>query len=59
MINGFNHPDLAWILAYWPVMIFLPSILLLIGPLALIMRWWDERDADAGRQPGRTEATDA
>jgi len=41
----YSHPALAWILDYWTVTIFLPSILLLIAVLALVTHRWDGRDA--------------
>jgi hypothetical protein len=46
----YSHPVLAFIVKYWPSVILLPTILLLIATLALITHWWDERD-EAARQP--------
>jgi hypothetical protein len=43
----YSHPTLAWILDYWPVTIFAPLILVLIATLALVTRWWDQRDQEA------------
>ena len=40
----YSHPTLAVLLNYWPSLIFLPTILLMIAALALITRWWDQRD---------------
>lgn len=45
MFNRYNHPTLAWMLDYWPAVILLPGILLLLAVLALITRWWDQKDA--------------
>lgn len=49
----YSHPTLAWVLDFWPVTIFAPMILLLIATLALITRWWDQRDQEA-REAART-----
>jgi hypothetical protein len=57
VINRYSHPTLAWVLDYWPVTIFLPSILLLIAVLALITRRWDEHDA--AREMARRGANSA
>jgi hypothetical protein len=54
----YSHPTLAWILDYWPITIFMPAILLLIATLALITRWWDQRDQEA-RDAARAAAPDA
>jgi hypothetical protein len=43
----YSHPVLAWILHYWTVTIFLPSILLLVVVLAWVTHRWDERDEAA------------
>ena len=44
MIDLRNHPTLAWVLAYWPSMVLVPTILLMIAVLALVTHWWDRRD---------------
>jgi hypothetical protein len=54
----YSHPTLAWILDYWPITIFMPAILLLIATLALITRWWVQRDQEA-RKSVRLPAPDA
>jgi hypothetical protein len=51
----YSHPTLAWILDYWPIMIFAPTVLLIIAALALITRWWDRRD-EAARESVRSPA---
>lgn len=43
----YSHPTLAAVLNYWPVTIFLPTILLVIFALAMITRSWDRRDEEA------------
>jgi hypothetical protein len=43
----YSHPTLALVLDYWPITIFAPTVLLLIATLALITRWWDQRDRAA------------
>ena len=49
----YSHPVLAVFVQHWPVMIFLPVILLMVAALALITHWWDERDlaANPNRAP--------
>lgn len=53
----YTHPTLAWLLDLWPITIFAPTVLLLIAILALITRWWDQRD-QAAREAARTSAAD-
>jgi hypothetical protein len=43
----YSHPTLAFLVHYWPVTIFLPTILLMIVALAMITRAWDRRDEEA------------
>jgi hypothetical protein len=43
----YSHPWLAVLVRYWPAAIVLSGILLVIAILALITRWWDERDVAA------------
>jgi hypothetical protein len=43
----YSHPTLAFLAHYWPVTIFLPTILLVILTLAMITRAWDRRDEEA------------
>jgi hypothetical protein len=47
----YSHPELAFLLHYWPTTVFLPTILLLILTLALITRSWDRHD-DAAKAAG-------
>ena len=46
----YSHPVLAVIVQYWPSMVLLPLILLLIATLALVTKWWDGRDEVARQQ---------
>jgi hypothetical protein len=49
-INLRNHPTLAWFVDYWPSVVFVPTILLVIAALALLTHWWDRRDESAQAQ---------
>ena len=40
----YSHPWLAVVFDYWPTMVLLPTLLLLVATLALITRKWDARD---------------
>jgi hypothetical protein len=40
----YSHPVLAVFLHYWPTMVLLPALLLVIASLAFLTRWWDRRD---------------
>lgn len=40
----YNHPVLAYILAHWTITLLLPSLIVLVVTLALITRWWDQKD---------------
>jgi hypothetical protein len=40
----YSHPVLAVFMHYWPSMVLLPIILLVIASLAFVTRWWDHRD---------------
>jgi hypothetical protein len=42
-----SRPFLAVLLAYWPLLLFVPAVLVLITVLVLVTRWWDKRDAAA------------
>ena len=44
MIDLKNHPALAWVVDYWPAVVLVPAVLLLIVVLALVTRWWDRQD---------------
>ena len=44
MINLKNHPTLGWVLDYWPSVILVPTILLVIAVLVLVTYRWDRRD---------------
>ena len=30
----------------WPLLIFVPAVLILVAVLACVTRWWDRRDAE-------------
>ena len=47
----YRHPDLAVVVHYWPALVMLPTILVLIATLALITHWWDRRDEAARKRP--------
>ena len=43
----YSHPTLAFFMNYWPTLVFLPTILVVIFTLAMITRAWDRRDEEA------------
>jgi hypothetical protein len=47
MINLKDHPTLAWAVDYWPSVVLVPTILLVIAVLALVTHRWDRRDESA------------
>jgi len=47
VINKYDHPTLAWMIDHWSLMIVLSSLLLLMAGLALITRWWHQKDEAA------------
>jgi hypothetical protein len=61
MINLRNHPTLAWVLDYWPSVVLVPTILLMIALLALVTHRWDRQDESvrAGAAAGRARAAAA
>jgi hypothetical protein len=30
---------------HWPLLIFVPTVLILLAVVAVVTRWWDRRDA--------------
>ncbi len=46
----YEHPWLAWVVSHWPLMIYLPTIVLVLAGLALLTRWWDKKDALTARE---------
>jgi hypothetical protein len=46
----YNYPILAFFVAHWPALIFLPSVIGVMVVLALITRAWDKRDEAARLQ---------
>ena len=47
----YSHPDLALLVQYWPLMVFLPLVLLVVVSLATVTHFWDQRDDEARRGP--------
>ena len=47
MINKFDHPEIAWVLAHWPAFVLLPTIFAVLVGLALITWRWDRKDKAA------------
>ena len=45
----YSHPDLALLANYWPLMVFLPLVLLMVVVLATVTHFWDQRDDEARR----------
>ena len=45
----YSHPDLALLAQYWPTMVFLPLVLLMVVVLATVTHFWDQRDDEARR----------
>ena len=50
----YSHPDLALLAHYWPLMVFLPLVLLVVVSLATVTHFWDQRDDEARRGPDPT-----
>ena len=48
----YSHPVLAVLVHYWPSMVLLPAILIVIAALAVITRCWEDRD-EAHRRNAR------
>jgi hypothetical protein len=40
-----SRPVLDLFIEQWPLLIFVPAVLLLVTVLASVTRWWDRRDA--------------
>ena len=40
-----SRPVLDLFVEQWPLLIFVPAVLLLVAVLARVTRWWDRRDA--------------
>jgi hypothetical protein len=60
MINLKNHPTLAWVLDYWPSVILVPTILLVIAVLTLVTYRWDlAGQVSPGAATGRARAAAA
>ena len=48
-----SRPVLDLFVEQWPLLIFVPAVLLLVAVLAAVTRWWDRRDA---QRPAETTA---
>ena len=47
----FSHPVLAWVVHYWPSVVFLPLVLAVVVMLATVTHFWDQRDDEARQAP--------
>ena len=54
-----SRPVLDLFVEQWPLLIFVPAVLILIAVLAGVTRWWDRRDAkrSADTTARRVDAT--
>jgi hypothetical protein len=52
MINLKNHPTLAWVVDYWPSVVLVPTVLLVIAGLVLVTRCWTGGTSWSGRGSG-------
>ena len=41
-----SRPVLDLFVEQWPLLIFVPAVLVLVAVLAGVTRWWDQRDAE-------------
>jgi hypothetical protein len=41
-----SRPVLDLFVEQWPLLIFVPAVLVLVAVLAGVTRWWDRRDAE-------------
>ena len=41
-----SRPVLDLFVEQWPLLIFVPAVLILVAVLAGVTRWWDRRDAE-------------
>ena len=41
-----SRPVLDLFVEQWPLLIFVPAVLILVAVLAGLTRWWDRRDAE-------------
>jgi hypothetical protein len=48
-----SRPVLDLFVEQWPMLIFVPAVLILVAVLAGVTRWWDRRDAE---RPAETTA---
>ncbi len=53
-----SRPVLDLFVEQWPMLIFVPAVLILVAVLAGVTRWWDRRDAErsAGTTARRADA---
>ena len=48
-----SRPVLDLFVEQWPMLIFVPAVLILIAVLAGVTRWWDRRDAQRSAKLAR------
>jgi hypothetical protein len=41
-----SRPVLDVFVEQWPLLVFVPAVLILVAVLAGVIRWWDRRDAE-------------
>jgi hypothetical protein len=51
-----SRPVLDLFVEQWPLLIFVPAVLILIAVLAGLTRWWDRRDAERSAEPTARQA---
>jgi len=51
-----SRPVLDLFVEQWPLLIFVPAVLILIAVLAGVTRWWDRRDAERSAEPTARQA---
>ena len=48
-----SRPVLDLFVEQWPLLIFVPAVLVLVAVLAGVTRWWDRRDAERSETTAR------
>ena len=48
-----SRPVLDLFVEQWPLLIFVPAVLILVAVLAGVTRWWDRRDAQRSAETTR------
>ena len=52
-----SRPVLDLFVEQWPMLIFVPAVLILVAVLAGVTRWWDRRDAERSAETTARRAT--